>query len=73
MQLGKAVVRRCHVSGNELTTRQSQLKEQLLISESINKDKQALLQLLYSHHQVFALSDSELCENIILRQWITNW
>ena len=62
VQLAEAVVRRCHVSGNELTTRHKQLKEQLLIGESTNEDKQALLQLLYSHHQVFALSDSELGE-----------
>ena len=62
VQLAEAMVRRCHVSGNELKTRQSQLKEQLLIGESTNEDKQALLQLLYSHHQVFALSDSELGE-----------
>ena len=62
VQLAEAVVRRCHVSGNELATRHKQLKEQLLIGESTNEDKQALLQLLYSHHQVFALSDSELGE-----------
>ena len=62
VQLAEAVVRRCHVSGNELTTRHKQLKEQLLIGKSTNEDKQALLQLLYSHHQVFALSDSELGE-----------
>jgi len=52
----------CHVSGNELITCHNQLREQLQIVECTNEDKQALLQMFFSHHQVFALSDSELGE-----------
>ena len=70
VQLAEAVVRVCHVSGDELTTRHDQLKEQLQIGECTNEDKQALLQMLYSHHQVFALSDSELGETDLVEHSI---
>ena len=62
VQIAEAVVRLCHVEGNELRDRLEQLREQLQIGECSDKDKQALLQVLCSRHQVFALSDTELGE-----------
>ena len=56
------MLRLCHLNGNKLRVRQDQLAEQLQIGECSGKDKEALLQLLCSIHQVFALTDTELGE-----------
>ena len=61
-QLAEAVVRLCHLNGNELKICQDQLKEQLKIGETCVEDRQALLELLSEKHQIFALSDTELGE-----------
>ena len=70
VQLANAVVRLCHISGYELRVCHHQLKEKLQIGECSNEDKQALLQMLYSKHQVFALSDTELGETDLVEHSI---
>ena len=62
VQLGEAVIRLCQLDGHELISRLDQLKRELQIGECSDNDKQALLQVLCSRHQVFALSDTELGE-----------
>ena len=70
VQLADPIVCLCHISGDELRARHHQLKEQLQIGECSNEHKQALLQMLYSKHQVFALSDTELDETNLVEHSI---
>ena len=62
VQLAEAVVRLCQLNGAELRAHQDHLEEQLRIGECSDEDTEALLLLLCSNHQVFALIDTELGE-----------